>query len=107
MANRLDLHDKFIDILGTKNEVESRVYFQPPASLKMKYPCIRYSKSTPRSNYANDGVYKTMNKYDGVVIDPNPDSVLPDEILHSLPMCSLGDPYAADNLNHFPFTLYF
>ena len=38
MKNRLDLHKIFQDILGSKN-----VYFQPPESIKMKYPAIKYS----------------------------------------------------------------
>jgi hypothetical protein len=102
MASRLSLHEEFCEILESRN-----VYFQSPPSLKMVYPCIRYSKSAPDLKRANDGVYSNTNRYDGVVIDPNPDSTIPDQILAHFPMCSLGDCYTADNLNHFPFTIYY
>ena len=34
---KTDLGDKLKEVSGYKN-----VYFQPPESLKMSYPCIRY-----------------------------------------------------------------
>ena len=45
----LNLHDEFIQILGTQN-----VYFQPPASTKLKYPCIIY-KIASRDDLINPG----------------------------------------------------
>lgn len=102
MLDRLDLHEKLCDILGTRN-----VYYQPPASVKMKYPCIRYSSDGVDVNHANDFAYNYTKRYEGVIIDPNPDSTTPYSILMHFPMCSLGSSYTADNLNHFPFTLYY
>ena len=102
MASRLNLHKEFCEILNSKN-----AYFQPPSSVSMKYPCIRYKKSSPSINHADDKVYKLVNCYEGVVIDYDPDSKIPDTILEHFEMCSLGRPYSADNLNHFPFTLYY
>ena len=107
MASRLKLHEEFIDVLEAKGETESRVYFRPPESKKMKYPCIRYTKAEPNVNRANNKVYGRTDKYEGVVIDYDPDSDIPDKILARFSMCSLGKPYTADNLNHFPFTLYY
>lgn len=106
MANRLDLQNEFIGILGTSPE-DSRVYFNPPKNLAMKYPCIRYSLSGIDDKRANDKLYNYTNKYDGVVIDRDPDSEIHMKILKHFPMCSFGRPYIADNLNHFPFTLYY
>lgn len=107
MASRLELHNEFIDVLGTANESESRVYFNTPESVKMSYPCIRYAKSGVDKHNANDKPYKTTNQYEGVVIDYDPDSEIADKILHRFSMCSLGRCYVADNLYHFPFTLYY
>ena len=107
MASRLELHNEFIDILGTRDEPESRVYFQPPESIKMKYRCIRYSKAVPNIKHANNKVYSNINKYEGVVIDYDPDCEIPNKLLDHFEMCSLGKPYTSNNLNHFPFTLYF
>lgn len=102
MASRLELHEELCELLGTRN-----VYFQSPASVIMKYDAIRYWLSNPNLNHANDKIYLKINKYEGVVITRDPDSTIPDAILHHFQMCSLGKPYVADNLNHFPFTLYY
>lgn len=102
MDRRLKLHEEFKVVLGSRN-----VYFQPPASVLMKYPCIRYSKKGNDARYANNGIYKTMDRYEGVVIDYDPDTTIPDRLLKHLPMCSLGSGYVADGLNHYPFTVYY
>ncbi len=107
MASRLKLHEEFIGILESESEIDKRVYFQPPESKKLRYPCIRYSKDGVNTKYANNGSYLNTNKYEGVVIDPDPDSSIPDKILARFPMCSLGRVYTADNLNHYAFTLYY
>lgn len=102
MANRADLHEELCTILGTRN-----VYFQPPESVKMSYDAIRYALGGKDIKRANDRMYLFTNQYDGVVITKNPDTAIPDMILAHFPMCSFGRPYTADNLNHYPFTLYY
>ncbi len=102
MASRLDLHEELCNLLKSRN-----VYFQPPTSVKMKYDAIRYSLSEPNIKRADNGVYLKVNRYEGLVITRDPDSTIPDDILHHFKMCSLGRPYVADNLNHFPFTIYY
>lgn len=102
MASRLELHEEFVTLLGSRN-----VYYRPPASVKMKYDAIRYDLAGKDLKRANDKIYQSMNRYDGVVITLDPDSPLPDTILNHFQMCSFGSPYIADNLNHFPFTLYY
>lgn len=102
MDRSLKLQEEFTALINSNN-----VYYQPPESVLMNYPCIRYSKKGNDAKHANNRIYKTMNRYEGVVIDYDPDSTIPDEILHHFPMCSLGSGYVVDNLNHFPFTLYY
>lgn len=102
MASRLNLHEEFRTILESDN-----VYFQPPQSLLMDYPCIRYSPGAPDITYANNKFYKGIKRYDGMVIDDDPDSKIADKLLAHFEMITLGDPYPADNLNHFPFTIYY
>lgn len=100
--SRLKLHEELCKILGTRY-----VYFQPPESIKLNYPCIVYSKSEPSKRNANDKLYLNTNKYEGVVIDRDPDSEIPNKIVTHFPMCSLGRSYTSDNLNHTSFTLYY
>ena len=33
--DRLELHEKLVELIGTTGEKESRVYFQPPPSVSM------------------------------------------------------------------------
>lgn len=107
MGDRIDLHNEFIAILGSKDEEDRRVYFQPPDSVKMKYPCIRYSFDGVNNRRADDRLYSTFNRYEVTVIDPDPDSVIYKEIMERFPMCTFDRGYVSDNLNHKSLTLYY
>lgn len=102
MASRLDLHNELCQLLGSKN-----VYYSPPESLKMKYPCIRYTLSDKHTKYADDRTYKSINCYDVTVIDSNPDSAIPDQILAHFSMCDFNRQYTSNNLNHSILKLYY
>lgn len=73
----------------------------------MNYDAIRYELSGKDLKHADNKIYSIMNRYDGVIIAQDPDTTLPDKLLATFAMCSFGRPYIADNLNHFPFTLYY
>ena len=102
MGRRLNLHEEFCEILRTRN-----VYNDPPESVRMNYDAIRYKLAGKNIERANDGIYRIVNMYDGVVISEDPDCEVADKILVHFPMCSFGRPYVVDNLYHFPFTLYY
>lgn len=102
MASRLQLQEEFCELLGSNN-----VYYNPPSSVLMKYDAIRYSKSTPNVKRANNGPYQIIDRYDGVVITRDPDSDIPRKLLFRFSTISIGDMYVVNNLNHFPFTLYY
>lgn len=102
MSSRLNLQAELEEILGSRN-----VYFQAPSTVKMQYDAIRYELSGKVLRQANNKNYRMTNRYDGVVITKNPDSTIPDDILSHFEMCSFGKPYVAENLNHFPFTIYY
>lgn len=101
MANRLDLQALLEQILGSRN-----VYFQPPESLKMSYPAIRYVRKPIQNRFADDSVYKQLQQYEITVIDKNPDSEIW-KAISRLPKCRHDRHYQADNLNHDVFTLYY
>lgn len=102
MASRLTLHEELCVLLGSRN-----VYFQTPESVKMKYDAIRYELGGKDLRHADNRLYRSTNQYDGVVITTDPDTTIPDRLLSHFEMCSFGRPYTADNLNHYPFTLYY
>lgn len=102
MASRLELHEELCEALGSRN-----VYFNPPESVKMTYDAIRYQLGSKDLKRANNMVYRMTNRYDGVVITRNPDTTIPDDLIMRFQMCSFGTPYTSDNLNHYPFTIYY
>jgi len=101
MASRTDLQTLLESILGS-----AFVYFQPPSSIIMKYPCILYERSKLDTEFANNNTYKIEKRYTITVIDKNPDSSLPDQIA-MLPRCIFDRHFTVDNLNHDVFTIYF
>lgn len=102
MASRLELHEELCKLLGSRN-----VYFQPPGSLTLKYPCIVYALSGIDKKNANNTVYKTDKRYELTIIDYDPDSEIPDKILEHFAKCSFDRMFVSDNLNHWVFSLYY
>lgn len=100
MASRLELQKVLEDILGSRN-----VYYDPPESVKMRYPAIRYSLAKIENIHANNSVYKQNIAYDVTVIDPDPDNDVYSRA-SKLPMCSFDRHYVMDNLHHYTYRLY-
>lgn len=98
---RLELQAK----LETLNK-NPHVYYQPPASVKMVYPAIVYSRKSIDNTFADNEVYRQDDCYEIVVIDKDPDSELVRDISR-MPMCRYDRHYVSDNLNHDVFTLYY
>lgn len=101
MTERTELHEILCDTLGSRN-----VYFDPPETIKMKYPAIVYSLSDVKKTYADNICYKNFKAYAVTIIDKNPDSEIPDKLL-CLPYVEFDRTYRADNLHHFVYTMYF
>lgn len=101
MNNRIKLHELLCEALGSR-----QVYFQPPESVKMKYPAIVYSRNRIDNEHADDGVYIQSPSYSITVIDKNPDSEIVENI-SLLPRCRFDRHYISDNLNHDTFTIYY
>lgn len=101
MASRLELQSKLEELLGARH-----VYYQPPESLRLKYPAIVYSKSKIETTKANNSTYLKRIRYDITVIDKRPDNPVIDKLME-LPYCSYDRPYKSDNLNHDVLTLYY
>lgn len=101
MSRRTDLDAKLRELLGSTN-----VYYQPPESIKMKYPAIKYSRTDIRGTYANNSTYLQNDCYELIVIDPKPDNPVIKELLR-LPSCRFNRHYTADNLNHDVLTIFY
>jgi hypothetical protein len=101
MGKRLDLQALLVNISGIDN-----VYFQPPPTVQMKYPCIVYHRDYEQFNHADDIPYMRRRRYMVTVIDKNPDSAILDKI-SELPLCAYDRFYTVDNLNHDVYKLFF
>ena len=99
---RKELDDIFREIVGP----DGRVYFQPPESIKLEYPCVLYERTSGDAQYADNGAYTNRWCYSVTVIDRNPDTDIPTKIAH-LPLCRSNRFFQVDNLNHYNFTLYY
>lgn len=96
---------KLSDMLKAIPELNNRVYYKPPSDHKMTYPCVMYEFSNILDDKADNIRYIQRDEYTITVIDPNPDSPIPDKVLN-LPYCRLDRPYKADGLYHWVFTIY-
>ena len=99
MGQRLELHQ----LLETFTE---HVYFQPPTNIKLEYPCIIYKRDFADTLFADNHPYRHTKRYMVIIIDPNPDSEIPDKVA-GMPMSLFNRFYTADDLNHDVYNVFF
>lgn len=99
MASRLNLQKELLQIIPN-------VYFQPPESVKMVYPCIRYNLNSTRTKFADNLAYLSKRSYTLILIDKNPDNEYVEKIIKHFNV-SLDRTYTSDNLNHYVFNIYY
>ena len=101
MKSRLELHEKLCNILGSSN-----VYYDPPESIKLKYPCIIYHQSSGDHVYSGNKTYLYTKSYEITTIGKKADDNILERIVSEFEMIRHGSTYTADNLYHNTFTLY-
>lgn len=107
LGRRLNLHEELCEVLGSRN-----VYFSPPETVKIHYPCIVYHRAQGRNLNADNMMYLNMPSWDLTIIDEDVDSELPEKLLVYFRQSNNHyireeRPYMADNLTHYPFYLYY
>lgn len=106
---RLKLHEYLVTILGTRY-----VYFDPPESLRIQYPCIIYELDGMDTTFADNRPHRITRRYQVTVVMPVTNdpterasqNAVSDKIA-TLPMCTFSRSFPADNLNHHVYDLYF
>ena len=101
MASRVSLQEQLEELLGSRN-----VYFQPPETVKLKYPCIIYNLDDIQALHADNFPYRNMRRYQLMYIDRNPDNSLLDR-LAALKLCRFSRFYTAENLNHYIYQIFY
>lgn len=89
----------FEELLGSGN-----VYYNPPASLKMKYDAIVFTRGNIKNRFANDSVYLQSPYYEVTVITEDPDAPIIGKVSR-LPTCIFSRHFVSDNLHHNVFNL--
>ena len=102
MNKRLELHEKLCELVGNTN-----VYFQPPETVKLSYPCVIYNIGVGNAKRADDTVYNYVNSYEVIFIFKNPNLEILEQVITTIPMSSVSRCYIADNLNHYAFKIYY
>lgn len=100
-TKRVKFHELLVELFGSNN-----VYYRPPETLKMQYPCIRYKKDNIDIKRADNVSYRKTDRYQVIVIDKKPDNEVIEKLL-DLPMSSFNTHYETDNLNHDVITIYY
>lgn len=93
--------DKWLrKILGSNN-----VYFQPPESKKLEFPCIVYNISSHDVDYADDKIYQLRHKYvvRYVAYPKDFDGPMKENLARELNV-PIQQIYAQDGLYHCVFT---
>lgn len=102
MAKRSQLHEQLCQLLGSRH-----VYFQPPESVKLSYPCIIYSLAGSDVDYADNCTYSYTNQYDILLITKDAESALTKTLAMAFPMIRHSRHFISDNLQHDSYTLYY
>lgn len=99
---RMKIQEMLKKHLGIKN-----LYFDPPRSIQMKFPCVVYDMENPVIQYADDRPYQFSYRWNITIIDR--DGTKGEYYLRKmleLPYCSFDRKFVTDNLYHFIFTLH-
>lgn len=101
MEKRLQLHSKLVELLGSRH-----VYYQPPSTVKMEYPCIVYSPEPTLRKDADNLIYFKRRRYHLIYISRDPDDPMVDAI-EGIRYCDHTDTTVVDRLYQTHFSLYF
>lgn len=100
MARRPKLQETLEELLQSEN-----VYYQPPASVYLQYPCIVYQDDLLTQRHADNSVYKVERAYSVTLITKQCDDPIAEKLAW-LPRCRFERSFTSDNLYHHVFRIY-
>lgn len=101
MGKRSDLHEKLRAYYGTQ------IFFQPPETVKLRYPCLLYHLDSYDLQFADNKSYISKARYKMRYITKDPDDEKIQGVLNEFEMIKMDNFFTADNLNHYDYTLYY
>lgn len=100
--NRMDLHKELLALFSP-----NKVYYSPPESLKLTYPCIVYFRDYIKTDKADNMNYERYNRYQLTVIGREEDNPVVDQILDKYVGASYDRRFVTENLYHDVISLYY
>lgn len=82
-------------------------YYMRPQNNKLVYPCFVYRNIAPRQVKADNRNYLTIPGYEVLYISDTENEGMIEEMTSAFGYCTAGAPYIADDLFHYPFTIYY
>lgn len=101
-ANRLALREILSKVMVDCGE-EPKLYYQPPESMRLEYPCMIYHLKDMSSNYADNRPYMKLISFDITYVTRSPSSSVP-VAMTDQSLMSFDRYYTADNLHHYAYT---
>lgn len=101
MGTTRKLQEELKALLGSDN-----VYFQPPKTLQMQYPCIVFGRGSGNQEFADNKTYHFTKRYTITHIGYDADPEIIDQIVGHFQMCTYDQHFVKDNLQHDIFSLY-
>ena len=103
MASRIELHSALLVLLGEN----SHVYYQPPSTIQLTYPCVIYHRTSGYQLKADNIRYASIKHYIVQIISKTPDPIELEKILNAFPMSSEINYFMDNNLYHYQISLYY
>ena len=93
------------DLYTQLKDIVDYVYFQPPESVKLQYPCVIYSLKDIKARKADNMPYTTSLGYSLLFMtkDPKDERIIS---FMNLEHCKFDRYYSADNVHHYSYTVY-
>src|SRR5699024_10394451 len=88
--------------------VTKHAYFQPPANIKLEYPCIIYYRMEPNQIHANDTNYGITPAYEVTAISRDPEDETAIMLIKFFPISAINNRSSAiNNLYHINLAIYY
>lgn len=101
MGTTLDLQNELKALLGSDH-----VYFQPPSTDKMKYPCFVFERGSASATPADNKNYLFTKRYSITYIGFESDPDMVETVAKHFQMVKYDRHFVSDNLHHDVFSLY-
>lgn len=95
-----------LEIQDALEQIVKNVYFQPPASVRIKYPAIIYKLNNIDQRFADDRTYNKDRSYMLTLVHNDPDNEIVDKLVWAFPKIRFDRAYVSDNLYHYVYVLY-